>query len=118
MQADLAVSLTVDVNVNFPGVLPILQKALEIIMSIADDTAAIKAAAEAAAARETELVGKVDSLILVANTTKDALVALQQAGTAIDPAALTSIINTLNGVATSAADESTKVDAASTAVAP
>lgn len=118
MQADLAVSLTVDVNVNFPGVVPILQKALEIIMTIAEDTAKIQAAADAAAAKITELNGKVDALILTANTTKDALVALQQQGTAIEPTALTKVIDTLTGAVSAATDEETKVDAAAAAVAP
>lgn len=109
---------TIDINVNVPGVLPILVQLKELIMTIADDTATIKAAAQGAADQITALNTKVDNLIVVASTAKDALVALQQAGTSIDPAELTDIVGILSGATTAATAEGTKVDAAAVADAP
>lgn len=118
---------TVDVNVNvtLPGLLPLVQSfltTLELKMSdITDALATITASNTTLTGKVTELNGKVDGLIVTANTTKDALVALQQNSTTMsdaDKAAVQAVIDAQTASVAEITAEEGKVDAANTGIAP
>ena len=103
------------IEVHIPGLLPFLNHMKDTIMQELTD---LKTASAALVAKVTETNAKVDALIVVANTTKDALVALQAAGTAVTAADLQAVIDQQNTALTALNTEEAKVDAATTAVAP
>lgn len=111
-------SIDVNVNVTLPGVLPFLHQLQGNIMSALTD--ALKAASDATTAEIGTLNSKVDTLIGTANSTKAALVALQQNGglNDADSATVQSVIDALTGAVTTVQGEEAKVDAANTADAP
>jgi hypothetical protein len=110
-------NLTIDINVNFPGVLPFLTlfkgKAMTLLEDLQASTAALTAKVEEANA-------KTDALILIANTTKDALVALQgqPAGLPITSADIQAVIDAQTAAVASLNAQEAETDAASVAVAP
>lgn len=125
----MSLHIVVDVNLNFPGIGSVLQILLQQeLQPLRDSVAELKesimgaledlqAKVDEVNAQITEANAKTDALILVANTTKDALVALQNAGgaTAEQLAELTAKLQT--GIdALNAQDAET--DAAAGAVAP
>lgn len=126
------ITITFDVNVNVPGLLPFLNSWKESIMETLET---LQAKATALGAKVDELKaevevanGKTDGLIVTATTTKDALVALQAqlaGGQVVTSAQLDAVAATLDaGLASATAAKDSLVvqegetDAAATAVAP
>lgn len=125
----MSLDIRIDVNVNFPGLSAILQSFLGNIMTILEDlqasTAAQKAAIESLTAKVEESNSKTDTLILIANTTKDALVALQGQSSPITAADIQAVIDAQTasvaaiGVSIASIDaQEAETDAAAVAVAP
>lgn len=120
---------SIEVNLNFPGLVPILQTLLTNQGIIVADLKALEAKIDELVASNTALAadvetgnGKTDALILVASQTKDALVALQAANPAVD---FQPLIDKLDGaIATNTATSASltaqdaQTDAAATADGP
>ena len=109
---------TIDVNVNFPGLSALLSTFQGLIMTKLEE---LQASTDALAAKVEEANGKTDALILAANQTKDALVALQgtiTSGGTVSDADLQAIIDKQAAVVASLTTQEAETDAATTAVAP
>ena len=113
----MTASFSIDINVNFPGVLPFLQLFKGQTMTILED---LQASTAALTTKVEEANAKTDALILVANTTKDALVALQNQppGVPITAADIQAIIDAQTVAVTSLTVQEAETDAAAAAVAP
>lgn len=107
--------IAIDVNVKFPGLLALLQPLKENIMTALED---LQASAEALLKKVEESNAKTDALILIANTTKDALVALQGQATGITAADIQAIVDKQKAAVASLTAQEAETDAAAVAVAP
>lgn len=106
------------IDINLPGFLPFLQHFESQIMSKLDE---LTTSTDALLAKVEESNAKTDQLIVVANTTKDALAALQgqlAGGTAVTDADLQAIIDKQATAIASLTVQEGETDAAATAVAP
>ena len=102
----------------FSGLRPFLQTMKDQIMTTIAD---LQAKTDELVAKIEEANGKTDALILAAHTTKDALVALQQAaagGTPVTSADLQAVIDKQQAAIDSLAAQEVQTDAASAAVVP
>lgn len=113
-----------DINVRFSFHSPQLEGLIMTLEELKAKVADLDASVTNLSAQVEEANGKTDELIIIANTTKDALVALQNAGGAT-PAQLQEIADSLGAVvakveaATGSLDaQDLETDAAKTAVAP
>lgn len=110
--------IVLDINFNLPGLLPFLQLFEGKIMGKLE---ALQASTDALVAQVEEGNAKTDGLILVAQTTKDALVALQGSiagGAIVSEADLQAIIDKQTAAVTSLNAQDAETDAAAVAVAP
>lgn len=110
--------LTLDINVTFPG-LPAFLSTLEGNI-VTDIKQALNDSTDALVKKIEEANGKTDALIVIASTTKDALVALQaQAATAVISAAdIQAVIDKQTLAVNALNDQEAQTDAAAAAVAP
>lgn len=114
----MPIHVVVDINFNLPGVLPALKLFEGLIMGKLDE---LNAKADAVVANTEESNAKTDALILVASTTKDALVALQgqiAGGEVITADQLDGVIAKLDAVLVSQDAQDQETDTAATSVAP
>ena len=107
--------IAIDVNVNFPGLLALLQPLKDHIMNALTD---LQASTDALTAKVEESNAKTDALILIANTTKDALVALQGQATGITATDIQAIVAKQTAAMASLTAQEAETDAAAAAVAP
>lgn len=108
---------TIDINVNVPGLVPLLQQLGIQIMTKLEE---LQASTDALTAKVEESNAKTDALIAVANSTKDALVALQgQLPTnPVTDADLQAIIDKQTAAVTSITAQEAETDAAAAADTP
>ena len=102
----------------FSGLRPFLNSMKDQIMTTLQD---LQTKTDELVAKVEEANGKTDALILAASTTKDALVALQQAaaaGTTVTSADLQAVIDKQQAAIDSLAAQEVQTDAASAAVVP
>ena len=114
----MAWRISLDINLNLPGLLPFLKLFESKAMSLIDD---LKASTDALVAQVEEGNAKTDQLILIASTTKDALVALQGqigSGVMVTAADLQGIIDKQAAAVASINAQDAETDAAAVAVAP
>ena len=100
------------------GLRPFLNSMKDQIMTTLQD---LQTKTDELVAKVEEANGKTDALILAAHTTKDALVALQQAatsGTTVTSADLQAVIDKQQAAIDSLAAQEVQTDAASAAVVP
>lgn len=109
-------NFSIDVNVNLPGLAALFQLLQGHIMTI---LAELQAKTDELVAKVDEANGKTDKLIVIANLTKDALVALQgQAGVGVTAADIQAIIDKQSLAIASLSAQEVETDAAAVAVAP
>lgn len=109
-------NFSIDVNVNSPGLAALLQSIQGTIMTTLEQ---LQANTDALLAKVEEANGKTDKLIVIANLTKDALVALQgQASGGVTSADLQAIIDKQTAAMASLTAQDAETDAAAVAVAP
>ncbi len=109
---------TIDINVNVPGLVPLLHQLGNQIMTKLEE---LQASTDALTAKVEEANNKTDALIAVANSTKDALVALQgqvAAGNGVTDAQLQAVIDKQTAAVASITAQETETDAAAAADTP
>jgi len=113
----VSANFSIDINVNFPGLAAILHPHQGTIMTLLED---LQASTAALTAKVEEANGKTDTLILIANTTKDALVALQNQppGVPITAADIQAVIDAQTAAVASLNAQEVETDAAAVSVAP
>ncbi len=107
--------LSTVINVNIPGLLPLVQQLGNQIMTKLDE---LNASTDALAAKVEEDNTKTDALITVANATKDALVALQGQPGGVTDAQLQAVIDKQTAAVTSITAQEAETDAAAAADTP
>ena len=114
-------NLSIDVTVNFPALEAHFLHHINHQRTIMTKLDELKTSTDALVAKVEEGNAKTDALILVANTTKDALAALQASlatGTPVTTADLQALIDKQAGAVASITAQEAETDAAATAVAP
>lgn len=109
-------NLSIDVNVNSPALAAFFQLLEGNIMTMLEQ---LQVNTDALLAKVDEANGKTDKLIVIANLTKDALVALQgQAGSGVSAADIQAVIDKQTSAIAALTAQEAETDAAAVAVAP